>query len=102
MITEYIRYELETHSAEQLIAAYEAAGEHLRAAPECLAYELTRCEESENTFLMRILWTSTEAHLDGFRKGANFKPFLALVQPFITEVAEMRHYATTGVDWQRA
>ena len=101
MIREYIRYELKTHSAEELIAAYRAAGEHLQASPQCLGYELTRCADAEASVIMRILWTSARDHMDGFRKGPNFSPFLALIRPFIGEIAEMRHYEETGVAWQR-
>ena len=101
MITEYIRYELTKHSADQLVSAYESAGEHLRAAPECLGYELSRCEEQQNALILRILWTSTSDHLNGFRKGPHFPPFLALIRPFIDEIAEMRHYQPTEVAWQR-
>jgi quinol monooxygenase YgiN len=102
MITEYIRYELKTHSPGDLIAAYEAAGAHLQAAPECLGYELRRCADAEDVFILRILWQSARDHLEGFRKGPHFPPFLALIRPFIGEMAEMRHYEPTAVTWQRA
>lgn len=101
MIPEYIRYELKTHSPEQLIAAYEAAGEHLRAAPECLGYELSRCEGAEDIFILRIDWRSAQDHLQSFRKGPHFPPFLELIREFIPEMAEMRHYEPTAVAWQR-
>jgi heme-degrading monooxygenase HmoA len=101
MITEYIRYDLTAHSAEELIAAYQTAGAHLQAAPECFGFELTRCQEAPNAFILRILWASTEDHLNGFRKSANFPPFLAAIRPFIAEITEMRHYEATGVEWRR-
>ena len=101
MITEYIRYELTTSTPEALISAYAAASQHLEAAPECLSYELTHCEEAQASFILRILWTSTQDHIAGFRKGPHFPPFLALIRPFIGEIAEMRHYAGTGVAWTR-
>jgi heme-degrading monooxygenase HmoA len=101
MITEYIRYELTSHTGEELIAAYAAAGEHLKAAPECLGFELNRCEEAESIFILRIFWRSTADHLQGFRKGPNFPPFLELIRPFIGEMAEMRHYEMTDVVWTR-
>jgi quinol monooxygenase YgiN len=102
MITEYIRYELKTSAPEALIAAYTAAGEYLKAAPECLGYDLAHCEEDEASFILRIRWTSTRDHIEVFRKGPNFPPFLALIRPFIGEIAEMRHYAETGVAWRRS
>ena len=101
MTIEYIRYELVSHAAGEFIAAYAAAAEFLRAAPECMAFELTRCEEAPASFILRIEWRSTRDHLQGFRKGPNFPPFLAAIKPYIGEIAEMRHYSPTGVQWQR-
>ena len=97
MIVEYIRYALTAHSGEELVAGYEAAQAHLAAAPEAVAWELTRCAEDPSQFILRIEWTSAEDHLTGFRKGAQFPPFLAAIRPFVGEIAEMRHYEPTGV-----
>lgn len=101
MSIEIIRYELKQHAPADLIAAYGKASVHLEAAPECLAYELTHCEEAENCLILRIEWASTDAHLNGFRKGPHFPPFLAAIRPFIAEIAEMRHYRPTPVAWRR-
>lgn len=99
MIVEYIRYEMKDHTPEDLVEAYGRAGAHLQAAPQCRGYELTRCVEEPKSLILRIRWTSTEDHLQGFRKGPHFPPFLALIRPFIGEIAEMRHYAPVGVEW---
>ena len=101
MTIEYIRYMLVDHDGDALHAAYEQACAHLRAAPECLGYELTRCEEEPASYILRIEWTSTEAHMEGFRKGPNFPPFLAAIRPFIPEISEMRHYGATDLVWRR-
>jgi quinol monooxygenase YgiN len=101
MTVEYIRYELAIHTPEEFVDAYERAAGALRAAPECLAFELARCEEAPASFILRIEWLSTQAHLQGFRQGPNFPPFLAAIKPFIGEIAEMRHYAPTQVAWRR-
>jgi quinol monooxygenase YgiN len=101
MITEYIRYTLVAHQPAAFIAAYAEAGRHLAAAPECLAYELTQCADDERSFILRIQWASASAHREGFRTGPNFPPFLALIRPFIPEIAEMRHYhAIPDVLWR--
>lgn len=101
MTVEYIRYVLKDHSPESLIAAYEEAGQHLAAAPECLGYELSQCEEDDKSFILRIHWESTEKHLEGFRKGPNFPPFFAAIREVVPEIAEMRHYRPTGIEWTR-
>jgi quinol monooxygenase YgiN len=101
MIPEYIRYELKTHSTQDLIGAYAVAGEHLQAL-ECLGYELSQCADAEDIFILCIFWRSARDHLEGFRKGPHFPPFLALIRPFIGEMVEMRHYEPTAVAWRRA
>ena len=101
MIIEYIRYELSVHEGAELIDAYAAARVHLEAAPECIGYELSQCEEAPASFILRIRWTSTEAHMQGFRRGPHFPPFLAAIRPFVGEIAEMRHYRPTELSWER-
>lgn len=101
MIVEYIRYELTSHAPADLISAYEEAAPHLQAAPECLGYDLSVCQEAPNSLILRIHWESTEAHLQGFRRGPNFPPFLGAIRPFVGEIAEMRHYVPTALEWSR-
>ena len=98
---EYIRYVLTQHAPAELIDAYRVAGEHLKAAPECLGYELSHCEEERSSLILRIQWRSTQAHLEGFRRGPHFGPFLKAIQPFIGEIAEMRHYQPSALVWDR-
>jgi quinol monooxygenase YgiN len=102
MVVEYIRYTVAdaTRRAE-LIAAYTEASKSLDAAPECLAYELTVCEEDQTSAVLRIEWESTEAHMQGFRKGANFPPFFKAIGGFLKEITEMRHYARTAVEGRK-
>jgi len=101
MTVEYIRYELAAHQPDDLVRAYTIAADALRAAPECMAFELAQCEEAPHSFVLRIEWRSTDAHLQGFRKGPQFPPFLAAIKPFIAEIAEMRHYSPTSVVFRR-
>lgn len=97
MIVEYIRYILTAHTPDELIAAYGLAGQHLDAAPECVDYELAQCVEEPASLVLRIRWASADAHMAGFRRGPHFPPFLTAIRPFITEIAEMRHYEVTNV-----
>ncbi len=98
MIVEYIRYAVSDAARQaELLDAYRKASKSLDAAPECLAYELTICEEDPTSVVLRIEWESTEKHLQGFRKGPHFPPFLSAIGGFVKEIAEMRHYNLTDV-----
>jgi quinol monooxygenase YgiN len=101
MTIEYIRYTLTAHSPESLLDAYTEACTHLVAAPECLGYDLSQCDEDPKSFVLRIHWASAEAHMRGFRQGAYFPPFLAAIREFVPEIAEMRHYSPTTLMWTR-
>jgi quinol monooxygenase YgiN len=98
MTVEYIRYLCaDKERREELLQAYRTAAKVLDAAPECLAYEMTVCEEDEQAAVLRIEWESTEAHLQGFRQSARFRDFFAAIGGFVKEIAEMRHYVLTDI-----
>ena len=97
MIVEYIRYALRVHSGPELEAAYAQAEGPLAASPHALAWELARCTDDPSAYVLRIEWDSVEGHMQGFRRGPDFPPFLDAVRPFTGEIAEMRHYDVTAV-----
>jgi quinol monooxygenase YgiN len=101
MVIEYIRYKVAPSERQELVAAYTQAADLLKASPYCLAYELSECEEEAGQFMLRIEWTSTQEHLDGFRKSELFPPFFALVKGFFSQIQEMRHYQLTSVQWKK-
>jgi hypothetical protein len=45
---------------------------------------------------VRIEWDSTQGHLEGVRKSANFKSFLNAIGPFYGAIEEMTHYQVTS------
>lgn len=92
MIVEYIRYETHGEETLALLEAYRKASVHLAAAPECLRHEVSRGVEEPGMVIVRIEWTSVEAHERGFRGGPHFPPFLELVRPFLGRIREMKHY----------
>ena len=101
MITEYIRYNIPSASAEAFVSAYVQAAESLRASEHCLGYELSRCTEDPEQFILRIQWDSTEGHLAGFRKSPQFSSFFAAIKPYVAQIQEMRHYAVE-LRWSRS
>ncbi|MEU9732362.1 antibiotic biosynthesis monooxygenase [Streptomyces sp. NPDC048002] len=94
---EYVRYRVPEQQSAEFLAAYTRAAASLAAAPQCVDYELTRCEEDPEHFVLRITWTSTEDHVEGFRTSDLFPGFLAEIRPYIGNIEEMRHYRPTEV-----
>jgi len=97
MTVEYIRYKIDAPRQESFVEAYHKAAEFLDKSAHCLGYELTHCEEDPENFILRIEWTSTEDHLNGFRKSPEFRQFLNHVRPFFNDIEEMNHYQLTKV-----
>ncbi|HSA48899.1 MAG TPA: antibiotic biosynthesis monooxygenase [Yinghuangia sp.] len=97
MIVEYIRYTIAEPNTAEFEAAYARAAASLRASPQCVDYELTRCTEEAGAYILRIRWTSAADHLEGFRAGEHFPAFFAEIKPYVTAIQEMRHYEATEV-----
>ena len=94
---EYIRYRIPAATREEFESAYARAAVQLAAAGQCVDYELSRCDEEPEAYILRIVWTSAEDHLKGFRGGEHFPPFLAAIKPYVPNIEEMRHYTRTPV-----
>ena len=102
MINEYIRYRITLERTDAFLKAYEAAGALMRASEFCLGYELSRCAEAPDHFILRIHWTSQDEHIKGFRTGPQWPAFLEAVGPFRGDIEEMRHYELTPLRWSRS
>jgi quinol monooxygenase YgiN len=96
MIVEYIRYKIDPDHTGEFEDAYRRAGALLDASPHCLRWEAARCVDEPEKQIVRIEWDSAEGHLQGFRQSEDFKPFLALTQPFYKNIEEMTHYQVTA------
>jgi quinol monooxygenase YgiN len=92
MIVEYTRYKIDETRRETFETAYKTACASLEASSHCLAYEFSHCTEDPEHYTLRIEWDSEEGHLKGFRTSPEFKAFFAVVQPYVKDIEEMRHY----------
>ena len=97
MTVEYIRYRIPGDRTAEFEAAYARAAAALERAPQCVDYELSRCEEEPVCHTLRITWTSTRDHLEGFRTSEPFRAFFTEIRPYVEYIEEMRHYAPTAV-----
>ncbi|MGO9752293.1 MAG: antibiotic biosynthesis monooxygenase family protein [Solirubrobacteraceae bacterium] len=92
MVVEYIRYDVPEADAERFEDAYRRACRVLAEDPHCIRYEVARGVEEPEHFVVRIEWDSLEGHERGFRTSPAFPTFLAAVEPFFSEIEEMKHY----------
>jgi quinol monooxygenase YgiN len=101
VIPEIIRYNIPMSQCDAFIDAYAAAGEVLKRSPHCHGFELIRSAKDSQRFLLTIHWDSAEGHMQGFRRSAQFREFLALIKPYVSNIEEMEHYTYTDVRWSR-
>jgi truncated hemoglobin YjbI/quinol monooxygenase YgiN len=97
MVIEYIRYRVSAERLADFESAYQEASAALRAAPQCVDYELSRCLDEPACYVLRITWTSVDGHLSGFRGGPEFGRFFAAIKLYVDDIEEMRHYEVTEV-----
>ncbi len=97
MTIEYIRYNVAEEQRHAFVEAYKSAAQELNESEFCTAYELCECEEEDGQFILRIEWTSTNDHINGFRKSQVFPSFFAKVKPYFDNILEMRHYKLTDI-----
>ncbi len=97
MIVEYIRYRVPQEQQEAFEQGYVQAQTSLQASAHCLGYELSRCVEEPDRYILRIEWDSIEGHLQGFRGSGEFRSFLGHIRAFVPLIEEMQHYQTTLV-----
>ncbi len=93
MVVEYIRYTIPVDRVSAFEQDYAAARSALDASRHCLGYELARGVEEPTNFILRIEWDSIDGHEQGFRRSPEFRQFFQHVRPYVSEIAEMRHYA---------
>ena len=96
-VVEYLRYRIDDARAEQFERDYATAGRVLDRSPECLGYDLARCVDEPQCYVLRIRWVSAQAHLQGFRRSPLFREFFAAIRGYVDDIEEMRHYAPTAV-----
>jgi quinol monooxygenase YgiN len=102
MIVEYVRYQIDPSQSADFESAYAEAAHSLDHSSHCQAYELARCEEDPNSYILRIEWDSTEGHLQGFRRSPEFGSFFQAIRPYVQQIQEMRHYRISKVARRKA
>lgn len=95
--TEYIRYRIPAAAVDAFEDAYRRAAGPLSTSPECVDFELSRCVEEPESYILRITWTSMEDHLEKFRTSDAFQVFFAEIRPYVGAIEEMHHYEPTRV-----
>jgi quinol monooxygenase YgiN len=64
----------------------------VRQHPECISAQVTRCIEKPGRYMVTVVWTSLEAHLNDFRGGPLFPQWRSHINGLFEGPAEVFHY----------
>lgn len=84
-------------SSKRLRGGPRTGAPPLGGFPNGLGYQITRCVEEPNRYIVRFEWDSLDGHLQGFRRGPEIREFFALVRPYVDAIEEMHHYQEAGI-----
>ncbi len=64
----------------------------IRQHPECISARVERCIEQPEQYMLINIWTSLEAHTEGFRGGALFPQWRSHINGLFKESPVVYHY----------
>ena len=66
--------------------------EAIRQHPECISANAMKCVENPGRYILTVVWTSLEAHMNGFRNSPNFAEWRRHVNGLFEGQPELYHY----------
>lgn len=73
-------------------AAFAQARTIIAASPGFLGLELRKCVEEADRYLLLVRWATLADHTVGFRQGADYPRWKALLHHFYDPFPEVVHY----------
>jgi heme-degrading monooxygenase HmoA len=68
----------------------------LSKSPGFVSYEIRRCLETPERYLLLIEWRKLEDHTVGFRESEAYPQWSAIVRPFFAEAPHVEHFDLIG------
>lgn len=96
MIIETATMTVEPGREEEFLAALERAKEVLSRAEGWRGIRVHRGIERPSTFLLAIEWQTLADHTVGFRGGALFAEWRAIIGPYFAEPPQVEHWTPQG------
>lgn len=98
MVNEILRFQIELKQSGDFLRACRQAENDLRGSGRCVGYELSRCAEAPEDFILMVGWEAPDRRLQAFRVSRTFEPFFESVRPFSAEILELRHYGRVSLE----
>ncbi|MDQ0000621.1 antibiotic biosynthesis monooxygenase family protein [Pseudarthrobacter sulfonivorans] len=68
----------------------------LSKSPGFVSYEIQRCKETPERYLLLIEWQKIEDHTVGFRESDAYAEWSAIVRPFFAKAPHVEHFDLIG------
>lgn len=68
----------------------------LSLSPGFVSYEIRRCMETSERYLLLIEWVKLEDHTVRFRESEAYAAWSAIVRPFFAEAPNVEHFDLVG------
>jgi quinol monooxygenase YgiN len=92
MVTEIAIFNALPGKEDELGRAILKGIEVIRQHPECISAKVERCIEQLGLYVLIVIWTSYEAHTEGFRGGPLFPQWRSHINGLFEGSAQVRHY----------
>jgi quinol monooxygenase YgiN len=92
MITEVAIFNALPGKEDELGQAILKGIEVIRQHPECISVKVERCIEQIGQYVLIVIWTSYEAHVDNFRGGPLFPQWRSYINGLFEGSPSVHHY----------
>ncbi len=92
MVTEIALFTAVPGKEDELGQAILTGLNVIRQHPECISARVERCIERPDQYMLVNIWTSLEAHTQGFRGGPLFPQWRSHITGLFVDPATVFHY----------
>ena len=92
MVTEIAIFQAIPGKEDELGQAILKGLEVIRQHPECISSRVERCIEQPRQYMLINIWTSFEAHTQGFRGGPLFPQWRSYINGLFEDPPTVFHY----------
>jgi heme-degrading monooxygenase HmoA len=95
MILEVALLNIRQGQVAEFEEAFALAKNIISVMPGYISYELHRCIDAENKYLLLVRWQRLEDHTEGFRKSAEYQEWKRLLHHFYEPFPIVEHFSGT-------
>ena len=92
MVTEIAIFQALPGKDDELGQAILQGLEVVRQHPECISARVERCIEQPAQYMLVVIWTSLEAHTQGFQGGPLYPQWRSYINGLFVESPVVHHY----------